>query len=200
MSTLNQVEFARHIGVAKSYVTALKKAGRLVMTETGLVDVEASIARIADTADAGRRDVSERHAEKRGAAIPHAPEAQPANHDAGLGLNLGENGRAKAKAMVMHYENSIIKIEMALRRGMRCERAAVRREAFSIGAMLRAGVERVIDQTAPRLAAASDETERRRILEKETRRLRWMLKRELPRAMRRMREAGAAGKIGAAAE
>ena len=58
-------------------------------------------------------------------------------------------------------------------------------------------IERVIDQTAPRLAAAANDLERRRIVEKETRRLRWVVKRELPRALRRMREAGQGAKVGA---
>jgi len=112
---------------------------------------------------------------------------------------MDDGGRAKAKQALMHYENSIIKLEMALRRGMRYEKAAARREATSLGALLRAGIERVIDQTAPRLAAAhghGGELERRRILEKEIKRLRWIIKRELPRSLRRMKEQGA-GKVGA---
>ena len=80
---------------------------------------------------------------------------------------------------------------MALRRGLRLDLAAVRRESTGLGAMLRAGVERVIDQTAPRLAAAGTDAERRRILDGEINRLRWIIKRELPRALRRMRQAGA---------
>ena len=51
-----------------------------------------------------------------------------------------------------------------------------------------------IDQTAPRLAVMRDDIERRRLIDVEVRRVRWMLKRELPRALRRMRAAG--GKAG----
>lgn len=54
-----QAEFARLLGVAKSYVTKLKEHGRLVMSADGkLVDIEASKARIAATADPGKPDVS----------------------------------------------------------------------------------------------------------------------------------------------
>ena len=80
---------------------------------------------------------------------------------------------------------------MALRRGLRLERGAVKREAAALGALVRAGVERVIDQTAPRIAAATNELQRRQIIDGEIRRLRWIIKRELPKALRRMQDDGA---------
>ena len=59
-------------------------------------------------------------------------------------------------------------------------------------------VERVIDQTAPRLAVMTNDLDRRRLLDAELRRLRWMVKSEIPRALRRMRASGQAGaKVGA---
>lgn len=197
MSTESQAEFARRIGMARSRITQLKQAGRIVMAADGKrVEVEASIAKINATADPGRMDVAERHAAERhaagkpgaapniGAQAPNTPPESP-NMDAGLGVE--PSGRAKAKALLMHYENSSLKLEMALRRGLRFERAAVKREAASLGAMLRAGIERVIDQTAPRLAAAGNDLQRRQIVEAELRRLKHMIKREMPRALRRMR-------------
>ncbi len=194
MTYAKQAAFARQIGYDKSRITQLKRAGRIVMSPDGrLVDVEASIARMAETADPGRSDVTERHAANRQAAgkttaAPAAASPSPekltdATH---LGLNLEPTGRAKAKAALMHFENGLLKLDMALRRGLRYERAAVKREATGLGALVRAGIERVIDQTAPRLAAASNDLERRVILDKEIKRLRWMIKRELPRALRRM--------------
>lgn len=193
MTTASQSAFARQLGFAKSRITQLKQAGRIVMAADGKsVDVEASIARINATADPGRVDVAERHAAGRvaaGKAEPAVPSVKESltdqNIDAGLGAET--TGRAKAKALLMHYENSSLKLEMALRRGLRFERAAVQREAASLGAMLRAGIERVIDQTAPRLAAAGNDLQRRQIVEGELRRLKAMLKREMPRALRRMR-------------
>ena len=191
MTYAKQAEFARQIGYDKSRITQLKRAGRIVMSPDGKrVDVEASLARMAETADPGRMDVTERHAANRQAAgkviQPPSPLAPEAPTDTALGID--PSGRAKAKALLMHFENSSLKLEMALRRGLRFERAAVKREATSLGAMLRAGIERVIDQTAPRLAACGNEIERRQIIDKEVRRLRWMVKRELPRALRRMKD------------
>jgi transcriptional regulator with XRE-family HTH domain len=69
MQTLNQSDFAKHIGVNKSYITQLKQEGRLVFSENGKVDVEASLIKIKETADPNRDDVSTRHAEKRTAIV-----------------------------------------------------------------------------------------------------------------------------------
>ena len=197
MTYARQSEFARQIGYDKSRITQLKRAGRIVMSADGrLVDVEASIARMAETADPGRMDVTERHAANRASAgkvaaspsaAPNTPAPPPSISE--TGLDLEPSGRTKAKALLMHFENSSLKLEMSLRRGLRFERSAVRREAASLGAMLRAGIERVIDQTAPRLAACSNDLERRVILDKEIHRLRSMIKREMPRALRRMKDA-----------
>lgn len=50
-----QAEFARAQGWQKSYVTALKKEGRLVFNDAGQVDFAASLARIKGTAGAPER-------------------------------------------------------------------------------------------------------------------------------------------------
>lgn len=65
---LKQIEFAKLLGVSRSYVTELKKNGRLVMTQNNLVDVEASQIRIQETADPNRDDVTQRHAAAKGRA------------------------------------------------------------------------------------------------------------------------------------
>ncbi len=189
-------DFARHLGVNKSSVTRAVQAGRIQREPDGSIDFAKATAAWHASAG-GRTDVAARHAAQRGAAIPKAQPSAENAPAADLAQVAPDDGsRAKAKTLLLHYENSAIKLEMALRRGMRYERAAARREAQGLGAMLRAGIERVIDQTAPRLAAAGNDMERRRIVEREIRRLRWMWKRELPRALRRMKEQGA-GKVGA---
>lgn len=65
MTTLTQAAFARHLGVVKSYVTLLKQQGRLVMTDDGKVDVEASEAKIKATEDPGKDAVAARHSKNR---------------------------------------------------------------------------------------------------------------------------------------
>lgn len=66
MTTATQAEYAAMLGKDKSYVTRLKQAGRLVLSDGGLVDVEASNKRITDTSDPGKGRVVERHAAARG--------------------------------------------------------------------------------------------------------------------------------------
>lgn len=206
--TGNQQDLAKYLGVNKSSVCRAVKAGRIKPEADGVFDFGKCAAAWHGTAG-GRADVAARWAQNRGASIPtghlrhkNAPAAPFAQTPADLEGESGQGGqggtgRAGPQAIRMHYENSAIKLEMALRRALRYERAAAGREAVGLGALLRAGIERVIDQTAPRLAAAGNELERRRIIEAEIKRLRWMIKRELPRAMRRMKETGAGQKVGA---
>ncbi len=190
---LTRRQFAAAIGCSLGYAQKLVDTGRCVLTADGKIDCEASKARIAATADPGRRDVAARHAIARGREVgspaktaESAESDMPIDADPDLG-GAPSTGRAKVKALLMRFENDQIKIEMALRRGLRFERAAIKREAAGLGALLRAGMERVIDQTAPRLAAAQNELQRRQIIDAEIRRLRLVVKREMPRAMRRMR-------------
>lgn len=202
--------FARRIGINKSNVTRATQAGRIVLTPGGMVDVEKSVQRWYET-KGGRDDVAARHAENRGAlgqgqqpkaengtaARFSATPAQPAGEGNATPAGDG-NSRTRYRAMALHYENQSIKLEMALRRGLRYPLALVKREALGIGSSLRAAVERVIDQCAPRLAVMTNDLDRRRLLDAELRRLRWMVKAEIPRALRRMRGSGAAGtKVGA---
>lgn len=66
MTFVNQTKFAKEIGKSKGYISMLKSAGRLVMSEDGrLVNVEESIKLIADTADQNRDDVAARHEAER---------------------------------------------------------------------------------------------------------------------------------------
>ena len=214
-----QAEFARHLGVARSTITRAVKAGRLSIDDTGLIDFDQALDAWHNTRG-GRSDVAARHAAQRGANIPKAdqaaknptaapkpPPASPKPPSASeqtapplQGIDLGsEGGRQKAQTARMHYENSEMKLAMAIIRGLRYYSHLVKRESSHLGDTLRAGIERVIDQTAPRLAAARNAVERRRILDTEIRKLRWMAKREMPRALRRMQEQGRApaAKVGA---
>lgn len=90
MSTLTQADFARLMGVNRSTVTRTwKQAGRLVMVGD-LVDVEASQARIAATADLGRSDVAARHAAERGAAVGQGVET--------VKVGAGDTATARSEA------------------------------------------------------------------------------------------------------
>ena len=108
MTTVTQAEFARMEGKARSYITALKGAGRLVMTADGKVDVEASRARIAGTSDPNRDDVSHRHAENRQAAPVEASQSDKI----GSSYQAARAVKEKFSAMQakLEYERAIGKV------------------------------------------------------------------------------------------
>ena len=199
--TETRAAFARRIGVNKSTITRAAEAGRLVLTPAGHVIIEKSLVKWHAT-KGGRNDVSARHAENRGADIPEHSQGQknapaafnPPNNATHETTEPqpggGSSGRTRAKTIGLHYENQSIKLEMALRRGLRYPIPLVRQEAAGIGSTVRAAIERIIDQTAPRLAVMTSDLDRRRLLDEEAARLRRVIKSELPRALRRMRAAG----------
>lgn len=197
--TESRAAFARRMGVNKSTVTRWGETGRLVEQE-GKVLVAETMARVAATM-AHRNDVAARHAAVRGADVPTpqpgakaAPKAQYSIHgdsvqgsdNAGDGLPAG-GGRARYQALTMQFENQSIKLEMALRRGLRFPREAVKHEAQGLGSMLRAALERMIDIAAPQLAAEKNEGARRRLIANELEKVKRSIKREFPAALRRMR-------------
>ncbi|MCE2917699.1 MAG: DUF1441 family protein [Rubrivivax sp.] len=55
VDTCTQAEFARRQGWQRSYVTRLKQAGRLVVTDDGMVSIAASLARIQASVEAPGR-------------------------------------------------------------------------------------------------------------------------------------------------
>jgi hypothetical protein len=198
MKTETKAEFARRIGVHKSNITRAAQAGRLALDERGRVLIDASLKRWHET-KGGRADVEARHAEQRGATVPQLQISQEvssvghAGADSALVVETGE-ARTRYKAIVLQFENAQIKLEMALRRGQRFPLESVRRESQGIGNTLRASVERLIDQTAPRLAVNCNPAERRRILEAETQKLRRIIKEAFPQALRRLRREAQGGK------
>jgi hypothetical protein len=188
-----QKQLADHLGVHKSSVNRAVKAGRIAPEADGSFDF-AKCTAAWHASSGARADVAARHAASRGRELPQAQPAPKTAQAPDLSQPLagtdGGDSRRSAKTALMHFENSQIKLEMALRRGLRLEQGAVKREANGLGALMRAGLERVIDQTAPRLAASTQDLERRRLIAAEARRLAWIIKREFPRALRRMKEQG----------
>lgn len=209
MTLETKAAFARRLGVNKSTVTRAAQAGRLVM-QGEMVDVAQSLARWQGTRG-GRLDVAERHAAQRGRGVsvgvmpaPGAEKATAGRFGGLAGLvagnepaQLDEDGegedddgasRTQYKAMRMFFENEAIKLEMALRRGQRYPLDAVKREASGLGATLRASVERLIDHTAPRLAAEQRPEARLSLLHAEVAALSRAMRQEFVQALRRLRQ------------
>jgi hypothetical protein len=93
---MRQASFARLLGVDRAYITRLKQQGRIVLTEDGLVDVQASRQRILETSG-GREDLAVRWAERQGRA-PLMPTPTDAWEDDEVVIS-----RADALARKEHY-------------------------------------------------------------------------------------------------
>lgn len=198
MTVETKAEFARRLNWNRSTVTRAAQAGRLVLVGDR-VDVEASLARLKAT-EGGRTDVAARHAAQR---APQAPDTTPARENAATAApaprvaeidppsspDTDGTGRARYKAITLHLENQQIKLGMVMARGLRFARKDVARESAALGAIVRSATERVIDQTAPRLAVMTDPARRRDLLALELRAVRRALRAEFPRALRRLRSA-----------
>lgn len=145
MTTVTQSEFARLKGWNKSTVTRAKQAGRLVMV-SGLVDVEATEARLA-ASSGGRDDVAARHAAARGA--PEAPAAPSAG-------SVGGESRADAQARKESAAADLLEIELAEKRGSLIPKEDVDAALKAMGASVRARLDVLADQLAPVVAPVAD--------------------------------------------
>ncbi len=147
---VTQSQFAALKGWRKSYVTKLKKAGRLVLTDDGHVDVKASEAMIDATADGGRPDMKDRWDKHRAGERP--PEIPRDDSRA-----YWERREAAARA-------ELREIELAERKRDLIPVAEVRDTAAELGTVLRATLENLPDQLAAELAAITDEEKIRALL------------------------------------
>ena len=87
-------------------------------------------------------------------------------------------------------QNALARLSIQLRTHKRYPADAINDEAQALGATLRGALERLVDQTAPRLAVQRDLAARRALLVEQVKALGRTLRREMPRALRRLRLAG----------
>lgn len=148
MTALRQIEFARHLDVNRSYVTRLKQDGRIVLTADGLVDVEASRARILATAG-GRDDVAARWAKAKGQTPASGPPAPPGGQENGVeGEGEAQTTRADAMARKEHYLALQAKLDYERATGALVSRADVQAALDDLVAFARAGIENLPHRVA----------------------------------------------------
>lgn len=146
MIAVTQAEFARHIGVARSYVTALKKADRLVLNAIGNVLVEESKKRIAETADPNRDDVAARHATARSDATVN-PEKEPKTEDE---INSSHDYQ-KSRAQKEHYAAEQARLDYERAIGKVVEKADAAAAIEDVTSIIRQALENMPHRTAPEL-------------------------------------------------
>jgi hypothetical protein len=199
--------------VAPSTITRMAQDGKLILVGKK-IDVAASLQRM-DALGVGklREDVAQRHATaaqistQSDSSIPTPGQSansaknatsaatDNATNSADLdGVATGGQNKARYKAICLHYENQSIKLGMALNRGQRYYKQDVKDEAHALANAVRAAVERVIDQTAPRLAVIPGHADRGFLLRRAMRQVKTLLNREYPNALRRLRKSARAEK------
>lgn len=146
-ATVTQAEFARLIGVARSYITKLKTAGRIVLTEAGEVDVEASRLRISETADPNRDDVVIRWAQQRGETSIQAPAMGDDDEDEGPRGSTYADARARKESAAA----DMAEMERDKMRGALIERAAVEAAVEDVMTAVRQSLEQQPHRIAPML-------------------------------------------------
>lgn len=145
MATLvTQVEFAKMEDRGKSYITKLKQAGRLVM-EGDKVNVEASRARIAATADPNRDDVKQRWEEQR--REEQYWEEQRNNPET---VKIGNRYQA-ARAVKEKFAAMSAKLDYERAIGKLVERTEVEAAVEDVTSIIRQALEQMPHRTAPEL-------------------------------------------------
>jgi phage terminase Nu1 subunit (DNA packaging protein) len=145
---LKQIEFAKLLGVSRSYITKLKADGRLVMDGV-LVDVDASQKRIAETADLNRDDVASRWAAQRGRETGITkPETVGEPEDESIPVT---GTYATARARKEHAQADIAEMERDKQRGLVIDRAAVAAAVEDVMTTVRQSIEQQPHRVAPML-------------------------------------------------
>lgn len=153
MITMTQAEFARTLGVARSYVTALKQAGRLVLTDDQKINVDASIVKIKETADPNRDDVVTRWAATRQSTVNAGNEKEiqrprnARNKDTGKSASTFADARARNEAA----RADIAEMERDKLRGSLVERTAVEAAVEDVMTIVRQSIEQQPHRVAPLL-------------------------------------------------
>lgn len=169
--TATFAEFAKVLRVKPAAVTQLKADDRLILTEDGKrVRVEASLARIRETADPSKAAVAARHAATRQAKAQGEGESIDRDDGAAFGDEGGESESVaspgyqhwrerteRAKALAAERENAVADGALLVAADVAAAIAA------SI-TILRTQLERLPSEVAPSLAATADENEVRAVL------------------------------------
>lgn len=162
MTVMSKAAFADSRGWSRPYVSKLSKQGRLVLTEAGQVDVEATLELLGETADPSKAGVAERHQRERAEKGVHAL-VSPLAPPSATPLMSGGDNYQKARAHRETYLALLAEDEFLKGRGELVERKAVDTAAFNTARTLRDLILGLPPKIAGELIAITDtwEMERR---------------------------------------
>lgn len=164
-ATATQAEFARLQGWRRSYVTQLKREGRLVMSADGKhVDIAASIARIAQTRSPDKTGVTHRHA-----ATRSTPAALPGSDDDDEDAPIDRPDFQAARARREQARAQREEIELAKEVGTLLVAEEVEEVIADAVTNFRTSIESIGALAAVEVAAETDPIECRRIIDEHMR-------------------------------
>ena len=159
MTYLTKSEFAARRGWSKSYVSKLASQDRLVLTDDGKVDVEATEALLVESADPSKAAVTARHEENRVERDVRS-HLQPAGDTPAVQPVLQQPAKAldfqKARAHREFFLAQLAEAEFNKVQGNLVERKSVEDAAFAAGRTLRDLVFGLAPQLAAELTGMSD--------------------------------------------
>jgi hypothetical protein len=146
MLTMTLSQFARHLGCSPANVSRLRKAGRLVMTDNGRVDVDGSLWRLAET-QGGQASQAD---------LPPPPVSA---------WKHPEHNFLLQRARRVTYEALMAEREARLMLAKLVDADEVRAAANEAIALMQSAARAFPASVAGKIAAASDEIQIREILE-----------------------------------
>jgi len=160
--TESLAEFARRKGWHRSTATRHKQHGRLVMTNDGLVDVEASEALLAAAADPSKEGVRQRHARnRRGAGGGDSAKASASDTT----YQLLTKHRASAEGA----RAEMLQLDLAEKEGRLADTEVVRKYAFSAARAARNAILNLPFRIDPLLQGETDRAKRMEVWGREIR-------------------------------
>lgn len=170
MTVISKSDFAMRRGWVKSYVSKLAKQGRLVLTEDGRVELEATEALLAGSADPSKAAVAARHEEARLERDVRSELLPSAETPAVLPPSKGPDFQ-KSRAHREYYLAQLAEAEFHRVQGNLVDRKAVADAAYVAGRMLRDLMLGLSPQLAAKMVAMTDTWEIERHLTAEFRRV-----------------------------
>lgn len=168
-TTVTGAQLAARIGCKPSYIVQLKRQGRVVASQGGGYQLDASLALYEQTKSPAHAGVAQRHAEARGSALaPPQGDDDTGAEDEGEGedsargdsrpLPVGDAARrVKALADRAETDAAAAQRDLAISLGLLLRRDDVVAVLGQAAGTFRATLERLADTLAPQLAAVADE-------------------------------------------
>lgn len=171
MTVLSQKDFAEAIGRDKSYITRLKQAGHLVMTEDGRVDVEPSLERL--QASTGNTPAGRAHQERweeyrrRNRPQPAATGTQPGGTGEAIGATAKDDyAHQKAQAVLRKLKADAERaaMELAILKDEYVRKSDILHAMATANGVIQNAIIGVEDRLAPLLGIKDEDLLRTRAL------------------------------------